>query len=257
MEVFVQKTRDREEFVKKVFEKELGESIKKAKNILLKPNIVSSEPYPTTTHPETLRTCVEILLNLGKEVLVADGPAFDAGESQEVIDNHPLKEVYERFKLKLINLDKGPFKRVKTKSFVFNIASLAFEVDFIISLPVLKSHGTTGITGALKNQYGFLSLQDKPRLHRKNIHRAIAELNQIIGVDFWIVDAIETLIGTNEIRHGGKRRKLGYMLAGRDPVKLDTEGVKLLKEVDPNLIEKSPEDIPHLKWGIELGLGAF
>ena len=89
----------------------------------------------------------------------------------------------------------------------------------------------------------------------KSIHKAIAELNLAIKPNFWVIDAVQTLINTNEVRHGGKLKELGYMLAGRDPVSLDIEGLKLLQKVDPDLKDKKPEDIPHLKYAIDLGVG--
>lgn len=258
-EVLIEKTKNRKDFVKRAFEYfKVKREIKRAKKILLKPNIVSFEPYPTTTHPEVLRACLESLLELGKEVIVADGPAFDAGNSQKIIENHPLKRVCNQFKIELINLNKGPFKKVKTKSFVFEISPLVSECDFIISLPVFKSHTACLITGALKNQYGFLSPKDKVRFHTlfgQDINKAIAELNQAIKIDFWIMDLVETLIGAQEVRHGGERKFVGYMLAGRNPVTLDTEGLKLLKKVDPSLRTKTPKDILHLKWAIGFRLG--
>lgn len=252
--IYLQKTQNRKKFVKKVL-KEIEEELKTAEKILLKPNIVSFESYPTTTHPEVLETCLEFLLNLKKEVLVADGPAYDAGSSEGVIENHPLKKACNEFNVSLMNLNAQKMKKVKTKSFEFELSNFSFQFDFIISLPVFKAHGPCGITGALKNQYGFLSLKDKPRLHRMNIHKAIAELNLVIKPNFWIVDAVKTLIITNEVRHGGKVRELGYILAGKDPVSLDIEGLKLLKTVDPKLKGKNPEDIPYLKYAIDLGLG--
>jgi uncharacterized protein (DUF362 family) len=47
------------------------------------------------------------------------------------------------------------------------------------------------------------------------------------------VDAIQTLVRCQEIRWGGIKKDLGYMLAGKDPVELDMEGVKLLSTVYP------------------------
>jgi len=252
--VHLQKTENRKEFVKKVLA-EIEKDLKIAKKILLKPNIVSFEPYPTTTHPEVLEACLEFLLDLKKEVLVADGPAFDAGSSEKIIENHPLKRVCDKFGIRLINSNTQKMRKVKTESFELELSTIPFDYDFIISLPILKSHGECGLTGALKNQYGLLSPRDKARLHSENIHKAIAEINKIIKPNFWIVDVIETIIITNEIRHGGKKKYLGYMLAGRDPVSLDIEGLKLLKKVDPNLKDKKPEDIFHLKWAIDLGIG--
>lgn len=255
--VYLQETKNQREFVFKVlklFEKKL----KRAKKILLKPNIVSFEPYPTTTHPEVLAGCLEFLLGLKKEILVTDGPAPDAGNSKKIIAEHPLKKVCDKYQIPLIDLCSGPMKKIKTPSFEFKISTLFFEFDFIISLPVLKSHNTTSITGALKNQFGLLSPKDRIILHTlpwKDIHKAIAEINLVTKPNFWIVDAIKTLISTNEIRHGGKLQDLGYILAGKDPVSLDIVGLKLLQKVDPGLRNKKPEDIPHLKYAIDLGVG--
>lgn len=248
--VFVQKTKNRKSFIKKAFARfKIQEKIKKSKTVLVKPNLVSAEPYPTTTHPEVLKTCLELFLSKNKRVLVADGPAFNAGPSQKVIKNHPLAQVCRKFDLQLINLNQGPFVKVKTKSFTFNIASQALESDFIISLPVFKSHSTCLITGALKNQYGLLSLKDKAKFHLlfwKNINRAIAELNKAVPANFWIVDLVETLINAQEVRHGGKKASVGFMLAGEDPVALDTKGFEILKNFAPRLKNKKVEEIPQI-----------
>ena len=278
--IYLQKTGNRKEFVAKIL-KEIEEELKGAKKILLKPNIVSFEPYPTTTHPEVLEACLEFFLGLKtrsrnlehknkvwhgarislrgkKEVLVADGPAPDAGSSKKIIAEHPLNKICDKFQLPLVNLCLEPMKKIKTKSFEFKISTIPFEYDFIISLPVLKSHGATGITGALKNQFGLIAPKDRIIFHTvpwKDIHKAIAELNLAIKPNFWIVDAVQTLINANEVRHGGKFKELGYMLAGKDPVSLDIEGLKLLQKVDPGLKDKKPEDILHLKYAIDLGVG--
>lgn len=265
--VYLQKTQNRKEFTIKALEK-IKEELLQAKKVLLKPNIVSFEPYPTTTHPEVLETCLEFILNLkphsreislrGREVSVADGSAPDAGNSKKIIAEHPLKKVCDKFQLPLINLCAESMKKIKTRSFELNFPAILFEYDFIISLPVLKSHSQCTITGALKNQFGLISGKDRIMLHAmpwKDIHKAIAEINLIIKPNFWIVDAIQAVIVTNEIRHGGKIKELGYMLAGKDPVSLDIEGLKLLKKVDPGLEGKSPEDVLHLKHAIEFGAG--
>lgn len=255
--IYLQKTKNRREFIFKVL-KEIKEELKGAKKILLKPNIVSFEPYPTTTHPEILSSCLEFLFNLKKEVLVGDGPASDAGDSKKIIKNHPLKEVCDKFKIPLIDFCSSEMKKIKTDSFQVEASTIPFDCDYIISLPVLKSHNGCGITGALKNQFGFLSQKERIKFHVlpwKNLHKLIAELNSVFKINFWIVDAIKTIIITNEVRHGGKIRDLGFMLAGKDPVSLDIEGLKLLKELDLDLKDKKPEDILHLKYAIDLGIG--
>ncbi len=148
-------------------------------------------------------------------------------------------------------------KRVEIGDFDLELSVIPFEYDFILSLPVLKSHSIVGFTGALKNQFGFFSTKERIKLHLgvKNIYKGIAEINRIVKSNFYIVDAIETLTFTNEVRHGGKKTNLGYMLAGSDPVELDVAGFELLRKVEKRLKNKSYEDIPYLKYAVDRGIG--
>ncbi|MHC1585657.1 MAG: DUF362 domain-containing protein, partial [Candidatus Syntropharchaeia archaeon] len=173
-------------------------SFENVSKVLVKPNIVSFEPYPTTTHPEVLRTSLECLSD--KDVVVADGPAPDAGSSKKILKNHPLKKVCDEFGIPLVNIYEEEMVKIKTvRGFELKLSKLPFQFDFILSLPVLKSHKVTDITGALKNQFGFLSKKERILFHTKigkrrakDIHRGIAELNTIVLPDLFIVDAVYT-----------------------------------------------------------------
>lgn len=257
-EIFVQKTENRAKFIKESFIwGRIFEKIKDKKKILLKPNIVSFESYPTTTHPDTLRECLKLLLEVKPKdsILIADGPAFDVPNSEKIFENHPLVEVAREFEVPIVNLNTYKKRKIKFHNYTFLISLLAFEADFIISLPVLKAHKICYLTGALKNQYGFLAPRQKLFYHLplKDLNRAIVLLNKIIKVDFFIVDAQKTLIFAQEKRHGGKEVELGYFLAGSDPFKLDLFGFSLLKEIDPRLSFLSEDQIPQIKIAKEMG----
>ena len=253
--VYKRRTEDRPAFIRQAFEKLEVREQAAGKNILLKPNIVSHEPYPTTTHLETVETCLELLLDVGKSVTVADGPAWDAGDTTKVIKEHPLNTACDKFGVTLADLHCNGSRKVKTRSYELDIAEMAFEHDYIISLPVLKSHGM-GLTGALKNQFGFVRAEDKLQSHRaRDMNLVLPELNEVVRPHLYIVDAVETLIGMNEVRHGGRPHALGYMLAGTDPVSLDVAGLVLLKEVEPKLAGKQFDDIPHIKNAASIGVG--
>jgi len=258
MSMLIQKTDDRKGFVRQAFD-ELGlaERLKDVRSVLVKPNIVSYEPYPTTTHPAVLEACLEYLGGRGLKLVVGDGPAFDAGKSSHILERHPLKKVCARFHVPLIDLLGRKMVSRKPRRISLELSEAAFEYDFILSLPVLKTHAICALTGALKNQFGFLSRKERVKLHTvKNIHKGIAELNLIVRPGFFIVDAVETLTHANEVRHGGRKASLGYMLAGTDPLSLDVAGLEILQTVEPKLAGKTPDDIPHLRHAIELGVGA-
>jgi uncharacterized protein (DUF362 family) len=254
--VYLHRGEDREAFVKRVFETFDVQTRVAGKHVLLKPNIVSQEPYPTTTHPATLEACLALLQRSASKITVADGPAWDAGDPECIIEEHPLKKSCERFGVPLVDALANGARKVRTRGLELEVSALALDCDFIISLPVLKSHGICGLTGALKNLLGLLSPTDKRRLHtRLDVDRVIAELNEVVKPSLHIVDAVQTLATTNELRHGGRKAKLGYMLAGTDPVGLDTLGLGLMAKVDPGLKRRGKEGVPHLQHAAELGVG--
>ena len=254
--VYWSKTHNRREFVRKVmgiFEPE----IYKAQTLLVKPNLVSSEPYPTTTHPEVLDAALELMS--GKDVVVADAPAVNAGSSKEIVENSALKEVCDSYGIPFANLYGTKTKQfVSPRGYRFHISRLPLEKDFVISLPVLKIHNQCQMTGALKNQFGYLPRRERFLMHLpiKDIHKGIAELNVAAKPHLFIIDAVRTLTSAQEARHGGTVSELGYMLAGTDPVSLDCFGLRLLQEVDPRLDGKSPDDVLHLKYSLAYQLGS-
>ena len=251
--VYLHKGDDRAGFVRRIFQ-EFGVTAQaEGKNVLVKPNIVSYEPYPTTTHPVVVESCLELLKYVAGNIIVGDGPAFDARDHRHIMEEHPLNKSCDTFGIQLTDLLANGAGKLKTRTMELEVAMSYLEYDYIISLPVLKSHSICGLTGALKNQLGFLSVAEKSRLHTgRDVDRVIAELNEVIVPDLYIVDAVQTMITTNESRHGGKPYTLGYMIAGTDPVSLDALGLDLLAKVEPRLRGKTVSDIPYLKHSIEL-----
>ncbi len=258
MGTYIARTEHRRRFVQELLiHLDVAKMVQQAQRILIKPNIVSYELYPTTTHPDVLSSCLEFFLQWHKELIVADGPAVDAGDTKVVLSHHPLKKVCDSFNIPLIDLTSQEMTTIVTESGMkLEVAKIVFDYDFIVSLPVLKSHSWCFFTGALKNQFGFFSAGERIRLHfGGDIFRAIAEVNSVIKPSLFIMDAVETLIKANEVRHGGILAKLGYMLGGTDPLNLDVFGFQLLSEIDPRLKGKHYQEIPYLAHAANLALG--
>ena len=250
--IYYSNKRDRKRFVKSVldhYKEELNG------RIFIKPNIVSHEPYPTTTNLNLLDAVLKNLKDY--EIGVGDASAVDLPDFN--VKNSQIAEICDKHNIKLIDL-YDDMKKVKTgDGFEFKVAQVPLEYDSIISLPILKVHVANNIkiTGALKNSFGYLSKGERIKYHgkSKDINRAIAELNTIFKPTITIMDGITSLIKANEVRHGGKKHDLGILLAGTDPVALDSYGLKLLRSFDRKLKDKEPEDIKQIKYALELGIG--
>ena len=84
--IYFSETNNRKDFVKKIV-KIHQTHIDHANTIFVKPNIVSSESYPTTTNPQTLDSLLENLS--GKKVVIGDGHAVDTDIPKTSSQIHP------------------------------------------------------------------------------------------------------------------------------------------------------------------------
>jgi uncharacterized protein (DUF362 family) len=231
-------------------------SLQRAQKVFVKPNIVSYEPYPTTTHPEVLEAVLKRLG--GCEVVVGDAPAIDAGRSNRILQKSPLSGICERYGVKLVNLYSEKMKTIRSpRGYKVKISVLPLSCDFVISIPVLKVHGMVGLSGALKNQFGYLSRKDRLLMHCKvkNIDKGIAETNVAVPTNLFIIDAVETMIRAQECRHGGCPAKLNTMIAGTDPVSLDLFGLELLRRLEPRFEYKKNQALKYIEYAADYGLG--
>jgi uncharacterized protein (DUF362 family) len=237
--------------------------IAQAHSVFVKPNLVSEEPYPTTTDPKVLDTVLTYLSGYQVSVTVGDGPAYDyswRGEAGAVPQEHPLRRVCDAHDVKLVNLNQREHvKRQTPCGFELSLSVVPRSFDVKISLPVLKRHVTCTMTGAVKNQFGLLDLHERSAMHRgtPDIHTGIAAIAAVERCDLFILDAVDTLLIAEEVRHGGKKALLGYMLAGTDPVALDSAGFDLLKWRDSSITDKNARDIAHLAYAADCGAGSL
>lgn len=253
--VYFSQSGNRERFVSQILEI-FTPSLQMVKKVFVKPNIVSYEPYPTTTHPEVLEAVLKRLSDC--EVVVGDAPAIDAGRPGKILQKSPLSEVCERYGVKLVNLYSEKMKTIQSsRGYKVKVSVLPLGCDFVISLPVLKVHGMVGLSGALKNQFGYLSRQDRLLMHCKvkSINKGIAEVNAAVPTNLFIIDAVETMIKAQECRHGGCPAKLNTMIAGTDPVSLDLFGLQLLKKLEPKFKQKKNQALKYIEYASDYGLG--
>ena len=121
--------------------------------------MVSHEAYPTTTHPEILKTVITWLQDQGHEIICGDAQGVDV-RTKNVQDTAIIRVCREQG-IEFLNLYKQPMKRLKSpRGFRLKMSAVPFEADSIISLPNLKTHPhwELRMTGALKMVVGCLML---------------------------------------------------------------------------------------------------
>ena len=132
----------------------------------------------------------------------------------------------------------------------------------MINIPLMKDHGTAGITGALKNHYG--TINNARDFHSNNATSpGIPDINLLNGIrskqKLVIMDALMRVF------NGGPRWDRNYMwpfggiLISTDPVAIDSVMFGLINEkrTAEGLSPITEERAKHLRLSSELGLGKY
>jgi uncharacterized protein (DUF362 family) len=123
---------------------------------------------------------------------------------------------------------------VMKKAQVYHLVS---DSDLLINIPVLKHHGSTRLTMAMKNLMG--AVKDRGIMHKRGLDRSIPDLNMMIRPQLNILDATRILL-----RHGPSGGSLDDVVrrdtvfAGINPVEVDALGAELFGV--------SPDSIRHI-----------
>ncbi|RLG41402.1 MAG: hypothetical protein DRO05_04070 [Thermoproteota archaeon] len=253
--VLFRRTNDRKSFVRDVIE-EFSSAMEGWEEVVINLSLVSNEPYPATTHPDVLSEIISLFRE--KRVSIVAGPAVDSVIRDRIPESHPLRLVARKFGFDLTNLNLLDTIKVKGRRMKLRLANILGKEN-MISLPVLREHKSCKISCALENQLDFLSVKEKFLLYTrlKDIHLTIAEVNLLVRPKMFLVDAIEVMVGAQERRRGGRVEKLGYMIAGDDPVSIDSFCLELMGEISPRLSKLRPEDVKYLRLAEEAGIGSI
>jgi Pyruvate/2-oxoacid:ferredoxin oxidoreductase delta subunit len=135
---------------------------------------------------------------------------------------------------------------------VFPLATGVLESDGIISLPKMKTHGLSRITGAVKNQFGCIVGFDKAKFHLKYSNAQkfcslLVDLNLFLKPRLFIMDGIMAMEG--EGPSGGDPVPMKVLLFSTDSVALDTAFCRM--------IDLNPSFVPTNVLGESFGLGTM
>ena len=220
---------------------------KKNPLIGIKPNLAVAQPseWGATTSPELVKGVVKYLKNLGFDNQIILESSWIGDNTEKAFEICGYKKISREFDIHLIDLKKDQCREFNINGINFNICKRALEVDYLINMPVLKAHCQTRVTCALKNLKGCIPDRDKKLFHTLGLHRPIALLNSILKVDLVLVDG---LIGDLTHEEGGNPVKMNRVIAGTDPVLVDTYAAGLLGY--------TASDIEYIILSEKMGVGS-
>jgi uncharacterized protein (DUF362 family) len=201
--------------------------------IIIKPNLTNSSPPPVTTSVAAAEAVYNYCKAHAKaEIAIGDG--CGSGRTPDVYAALGYTDLAKRCGLKLIDFNEAETVLLENDDALqlkqFHMPRIAQQA-FIISLPVLKDHSFTTTTIAMKNMFGiapgkfYAGGWNKAKLHSPSTDRSVVDICRYKTPDLSVVDASVALKG---MHLSGTHKNIGLILAGFDPVAVDTLGSKLL-----------------------------
>ena len=220
--------------------------------VFIKPNIVfwtveaNFPKYGVITTSRMVEDMVILLKEYGiEDIVIGEGtvlrPPQATDQQEHAFDTLGYTALQKRYGVKLLNIWKRPFKKVDLGAGVilrFNVDIL--ESDFVVDLPVLKTHSMTVVSLGIKNLKGMIDIPSRKKCHstgpQKDLHFMVSRLANRMPSMLTLLDGIYTSERGPNI--DGTMHRSNLLVASADVLSADMVGAAVLGH--------SPAEVPHL-----------
>ncbi len=229
--------------------------IDKNDTVLLKLNLLMKKKSEdaTTTHPIFAKALAQTIIDYGAKVIIGDSPGgpfninllkgvYKACGIEEISNDIGAKLNYNTNSVQIKN-DNGLILKKITAIEVLN------EVDKVISVSKLKTHGMMMFTGAVKNMFGVVAGLEKAEYHVRmpeniDFSNALVDICMAAKPVLSFMDGIVGMQG--EGPSAGEPRDIGVVISSTSPYHLDV--------VATNIIGLKPIKVPTIQRCVERDL---
>jgi uncharacterized protein (DUF362 family) len=241
------------ESVRKVVDLSQGlEKLPPSAKVFIKPNIVfwtrkvAFPKWGVITTSRVVEDMVVLLKERGvSEITIGEGTVvFDPKDKETALHSFEYlgyNVLRDRYGVKSVNVFERPFEKLDLgDGVVLKFSKEILDSDFVVNIPVLKTHAQAKVSLGIKNLKGMLDVNSRKKCHAadtiKDLDFWIARLADKIPPSFTILDGIYTI----ERGPGpdGKARKSNILIGSADVLSADMVGAKILGY--------EPNQVPHL-----------
>lgn len=226
------------------------EALKPDMSVLIKPNLVGWDPvypiapYAVYTSSRIVEDMVILLKEHGaKDITIGEGSAPRGGKQAGPVKGTKLifsalgyEYLKKRYGVKLVDFFDEPFEPVDFGEFSLNFAKRSLETDFVINMPVLKTHNQTSVSLGLKNLKGCIDLKSRRLCHNATISLGFfcALFAEAVRPSLTVLDGIYGL--EKGPYYLGVAHRMNVIAASRDPLAVDVMGARIAG-YDPAAVE--------------------
>ena len=231
--------------------------------IIIKPNCNTDDPYPRDTHPETVRTISQMIIDTGfppDRIIIGETSGRARGlPTRHTLANLGMLDVAGEIGLGVCCFEEDDWVTVKPTNVEswpngIKIPKKIYEAQRIILTPILRPHSTASFTMSLKLGVGMLDSIGREWLHNGQAHiQKLVDINRAFSADLVIADASEMLVN----KELTKTVKPGIIIASGNRVASDAVSVALMKLFNAERVSDNPV-LKHeqLHYASRIGLGS-
>jgi uncharacterized protein (DUF362 family) len=260
--VAVIRTQDRQKGVKEIFEL-LHLPLVDGKRVFLKPNFNSADPFPASTHNDTLSALIQEIKRRGAAAITV-GERSGPPPTHKVLEDKGIPPLAKELGFDVLNFEELPeadwvyFNPPGSHwSKGFYIPRPAVDAEYLVSTCCLKTHQYGGIfTMSLKLSVGLTPKRLMRELHSSPDQRKmIAEINAGYTPRLIVMDGLEAFVDGGP--SSGKKVQADLFIGGTDRIAVDAVGVATLKELGSNdaIMNTKIFEQEQIQRAVELGLG--
>ncbi|MFO8163580.1 MAG: DUF362 domain-containing protein [Desulfatiglandales bacterium] len=220
--------------------------------VFIKPNIVfwtKDVPFPKWGVMTTSRVVEDMVVLLKErgidDITIGEGMITSTPKDRETpahaFENLGYTILKKRYGIKYINVFERPFEKVDCGAgVVLNFNTDILHNDFVVNLPVLKTHNQTKVSLGIKNLKGIIDINSRKKSHsadpKKDLNYHVARLANKMPPMFTLLDGIYT--NERGPSFDGRIRRSNILIASTDILSADMVGARVLGY--------EPSDVPHL-----------
>lgn len=211
------------------------EDLNPSDNILIKPNVVwgaggTVPKYGMITTSRLIEDIIILLREKGcNKISIGEGSPVNDEMGATTFKGFAwsgLKRVARKYDVRLIDFNNDSYIKVKLGQRNVEVARATFETDFLINVPILKTHGMTKVSLGMKNLKGCLSMKSKKKFHMLDLHEMIALLNTQITPKLTVIDGIYAM--ERGPLSSGRAHRMNLIISGKDVFSCDIVGSAIL-----------------------------
>jgi len=220
--------------------------------VFMKPNIVfwtKAVPFPkwgVITTSRVVEDMVVLLKDMGiHDITIGEGTVISKPKDLET-PAHAFKTLgydalKKRYGVTYINTFERPFQKVHLGGGItLNFNRDILESDFVVNLPVLKTHSQTVVSLGIKNLKGTIDIPSRKKCHNEtpgqDLHHMVSKLFLPMPPMFTLIDGIYTNERGPNV--DGLARRSNVLVASSDVLSADMVGARVLG--------MEPTEVPYL-----------